>query len=389
MKILHTSDWHLGVKTNGIDRLDEQKKVLDEILSNAVFENVDCVIIAGDIFNTSNPSADAEELFFDIIEKLSDEGDRFVLVLAGNHDDPTRIEAGLPLASKHNIALIGDLDKLKVSSFNSNSMVKVIETGNGYIKIQKGEEIVTIAYLPYPSETRITEKVDGNLDYGEKVKVWSSIGSSGFSNDSLNIFVSHLFMVGSKTRNSEVKVGDLLAVTKDCLPKSDYTALGHIHTPQNLGDNIYYSGAITALSPGQTNLGINIIETDQTKIVKIKQIKLNNIAKFEKVIVDSVNEIEEALSNFDNKDIVELEIHQNEPLASSFVKELKKEYPCISTISLVRNLEEKNDSIITPRKQLDDVELFKNFYKETRGTEPSADLIEMFNLCKGEQDEAN
>ena len=109
MKFLHTADWHLGVKTNGRDRLLEQKRVIDEIVSIATYENIDCVILAGDIFNTASPSADAEELFFDAIERLSAGGERFVFVLAGNHDDPTRLAAGLPLASKHNIAIASDL----------------------------------------------------------------------------------------------------------------------------------------------------------------------------------------------------------------------------------------------------------------------------------------
>ena len=123
MKFLHTADWHLGAKTNGRDRLNEQKKVLDEIESIATYENIDCVIIAGDVFNTSSPSAEAEELFFDSIQKLSNGGDRFVFVLAGNHDDPTRLSAGLPLASKHNIALVRSLDKLKESSFRHRNKI--------------------------------------------------------------------------------------------------------------------------------------------------------------------------------------------------------------------------------------------------------------------------
>ena len=387
MKILHTSDWHLGVKTNGINRLNEQKKVLEEILSIANFENIDCVIIAGDIFNTANPSAEAEELFFDTIEKLSDHGDRFVFVLAGNHDDPTRIEAGLPLASKHNIALVGDLIKIKQNSFNSDALVKVIETGKGYLKIQKSEEIATIAYLPYPSESRIMEKVDSDLEYGEKVKFWASIGSNAFSEDTINIFVSHLFMVGSKTKDSEVKVGDLLAVTKNCIPNADYVALGHIHTPQHLGDNIYYSGAITALSSGQTGLGVNIIETEDNVIKTISTLTLSNVAKFEKVEINGISEAEEALSRFDNHDIIELEIKQNEPLSSFDIKTLKKEYPCISSISLVRNLPESSSQSTVKRKVLNDIDLFKNFYKDTRGIEPSSDLIEMFILCKGDENE--
>ena len=225
MKFLHTSDWHLGVKTNGRDRLPEQKKALEEILSIANHENVDCVLIAGDVFNTANPSADAEELFFDCIEKLSCGGDRFVLVLAGNHDDPTRIAAGLPLASKHNIALVGDLNKLNENSFTKGGLVEVVETGEGYIKIQKGLETAVIAYLPYPSESRISEKLDDGLSYADKIKTWSEMGAGAFSSDSANIFVSHLFLVGSKTRSGEVKVGDSLAVPSSVIPKADYIAL--------------------------------------------------------------------------------------------------------------------------------------------------------------------
>ena len=387
MKILHTSDWHLGVKTNGIDRLDEQKKVLEEILSIANFENIDCVIIAGDVFNTSNPSAEAEELFFDTIEKLSSNGDRFVFVLAGNHDDPTRIEAGIPLASKHNIALAGDLKKLKLNSFNPDSIVKVVETGRGYIKIQKNNEVATIGYLPYPSESRIKEKVDSELSYCEKVKYWSSIGANAFSDDSLNIFVSHLFMVGSKIKDSEVKVGDLLAVSKDCIPQADYVALGHIHTPQTLGDNIYYSGAITALSTGQTELSVSVIETENNTITNIDNIKLNNIAKFEKVSINSIDEAESNLSKYDDKDIVELEIIQNEPLSSFTLKQLKKDFPCVSSISLVRNYTDSSSVTTVKRKVLNDIDLFKSFYKDVRGFDASDDLVEMFNQCKGDENE--
>lgn len=390
MKILHTSDWHLGVKTNGIDRLPEQKKVMEEILSIVNYENIDCVIIAGDVFNSSNPSADAEELFFDTIEKLSSNGDRFIFVLAGNHDDPTRIEAGFPLACKHNIALVGNLSRLRENSFNSEAMVRVVETGKGYIKIQKNDEVVTIAYLPYPTESRISEKVDEEFSYPKKVEYWASIGANAFTNETFNIFVSHLFMVGSKTNDGEVKVGDIMAVPKNFLPSADYTALGHIHTPQSLGGNIYYSGAVTALSVGQKGLGVNIIETFAgSKKYNISNVMLSNIVKYEKVTANSISEAQEILSKYDNNDIVELELIQNEPLSASDLKNLKKEYSCVSNISLVRNIEENQDIQKYDRRKLSDDELFKKFYKENRGFEPSDDLIEMFNLCKGEEDEAN
>jgi len=389
VKFLHTADWHLGVKTNGRDRLNEQKRVLDEIESIVTYENVDCVIIAGDIFNTASPSADAEELFFDSIQKLSNGGERFVFVLAGNHDDPTRLSAGLPLATKHNIALVGSLEKLKENSFNKNAMIKVVETGKGHIKIQKNEEIVTIAYLPYPNEVRITEKVDSDLSYAEKVKAWADIAASAFSSDSLNIFVSHLFMVGSRTKEGVVKVGDIMAVPQNMLPEADYTALGHIHTYQSLGNNAYYSGAINKLSVGQPDMSVTIFESENRNITEVKQIKLKNTARYEKVTATSIENAEELLAEFDDSDIVELEIVQSEPLSASSIKSLRKEFACISNISLVRTGETINVETGKKRKFLSDEELFKEFYKSLRGIEPSEDIVKMYIDCKGGEDETN
>lgn len=389
MRFLHTADWHLGAKTNGRDRLPEQKRVLEEILSIANHENIDCVIVAGDVFNTASPSAEAEELFFDAIEKLSNGGERFVFVLAGNHDDPTRLVAGLPLASKHNIALVSSLDKLKEKAFVSGQNVSVVETGKGYIKIKKNEEIVTIAYLPYPSESRISEKLDAGLDYADKVKQWAEIGASAFSYDAFNIFVSHLFMVGAKLKDDEVKVGDILAVPKSKLPKADYVALGHLHTPQTLGDNIYYSGAITELDPRQKNLGVNIFESENSRIVSVNQVKLQNVRKFEKISAYGIENAKEKLENFDNDDIVELEIIQENPLASSEIKSLKKAYPCVSNIALTLNGTKESNVSKNQRKFLSDSELFTEFYKSVRSTEPEKDLTELFISCKGEEDETN
>ena len=389
MKFLHTADWHLGVKTNGKDRFIEQKQVIDEIISIANHENIDCVLIAGDVFNSASPSADAEELFFESIERLSNNGERFVFVLAGNHDDPTRLSAGLPLASKHNIALAGEFAKLNDKSFNKNSSIQVVETGKGHIKIQKNEEIVTIAYLPYPSESRIDTKVDSDLSYPEKVKAWAEIATSAFNDDSFNIFVSHMFLVGAKTNDSVVKVGDILAVPKNLLPVAGYTALGHIHTAQDLGDNMYYSGAITKLTVGQKDMSVNVFETENCKLTSLKQIKLQNVAKYEKLTVNSIEEAEEKLLNFDDGDIVELEIIQNEPLSSSSLKLLKKQFACLSNISLLKVAQNKDVKVAQKRKMLSDSELFKQFYLQNRGFEPSEDLLKMFIECKGGSDETD
>lgn len=91
MKILHTADWHLGAKLENRDRIEEQTRIIQEISTIANENNVSIVIIAGDIFHNSTPSAPAEDLFYKALDSLSDNGNRLVFVLSGNHDDPHQL----------------------------------------------------------------------------------------------------------------------------------------------------------------------------------------------------------------------------------------------------------------------------------------------------------
>jgi exonuclease SbcD len=92
MKILHTADWHLGKKLDNISRLEEQKEVLQEICDIADQQQVDVVIVAGDLFDTFNPPVEATELLYQTLKRLTANGKRPVLAIAGNHDSPDRIE---------------------------------------------------------------------------------------------------------------------------------------------------------------------------------------------------------------------------------------------------------------------------------------------------------
>ena len=98
MKILHTSDWHVGKRLMGRERLAEQAEVLDEIIQISEREEVDLVLIAGDVFDTYTPSAEAEELFYSKVKALAGK-DRTVLMISGNHDDGVRLSAVAPFSA--------------------------------------------------------------------------------------------------------------------------------------------------------------------------------------------------------------------------------------------------------------------------------------------------
>ena len=107
MRLLHTADWHLGKLLEGKSRLEEQRHVLGQFVSFAKEAQADVVCIAGDIFDNGHPSAAAESLFYDTLKKLSNHGTRLVLVIAGNHDQPSRLEAISPLVQEHGILIYG------------------------------------------------------------------------------------------------------------------------------------------------------------------------------------------------------------------------------------------------------------------------------------------
>ena len=102
MKILHTSDWHIGKRLMGRERLDEQAAVLDEIIRICDEEAVELVLLAGDVFDTYTPGAEAEDLFFAKIKQVAG-ATRAVLIISGNHDDGVRLSAVAPLAEEQGI----------------------------------------------------------------------------------------------------------------------------------------------------------------------------------------------------------------------------------------------------------------------------------------------
>ena len=136
MKILHTSDWHLGKKLERFSRVDEQKNVMEEIVRIADEENVDAILIAGDLFDTGNPPVEAVELYYRTLIQLSKKGVRPVIAIAGNHDSPERIEAPDPLARECGILFVGNPDTCPPVFTVSDTGLTLINTQEGYAEFR-------------------------------------------------------------------------------------------------------------------------------------------------------------------------------------------------------------------------------------------------------------
>lgn len=125
MRFIHTSDWHLGKNLEGHSRIEEQKMFCSDFVKIVEDNDIDMVVIAGDIYDTANPSAEAEKLFYSTVSKIAANGKRCVVVIAGNHDSPERIEAASPLAFEQGILLFGNpLSKTSTGKFEGFEIVE-------------------------------------------------------------------------------------------------------------------------------------------------------------------------------------------------------------------------------------------------------------------------
>ncbi len=394
MRILHTSDWHLGKTLEGYSRLEEQEQFIDELEFIANDNNVDMIIVSGDIYDVSNPPSIAEKLFYSATKRLSINGKRPILIIAGNHDSPERLTAINPLAYEQSIIILGTPKSIaQVGNYNN---YKILSADEGYIEIEVNNEKSVIITLPYPSEKRLNELISKDLDetamqknYSDKMGEIFNKLSTKYRDDTINIVTGHFFMLGGEISDSErpIQLGGSLIIEPKVLPeKAQYVALGHLHKSQKVGGTnvkAYYSGSPIQYSKNEIthNKGIYIVDVKPNTEAQIKKIPLKNYKPIE--VWDCLN-VEEALKkceeNKDREVWVYLNIHTDRTILTSEIREmrtLKKDIVFIhAIINEIEEKEEESEEIDIKLKLIQD--LFKEAYIEKNKVEPSQELLDLF-----------
>lgn len=402
MRILHTSDWHLGKSLEGFSRIEEQEKFCSDLVSIVREKEIDLVILAGDVYDTYNPPARAENLFYDTLVDLSENGKRCVMVIAGNHDNPDRLEAVNSMASKMGIIILGY--PMSSASKAIYRGFEVIDAKPGFSKIGIKGEVVNIISLPYPSESRLnyafenySEKADMQASYSEKVGQLFRQLETNYRDDEINIAVSHIFVVGSSTTDSErrIELGGGLLVEKSVLPsKSQYTALGHIHKPQRMSKtyNAYYSGSPIQYSKSERDSAksVYIVDLEAGSQAKVERLYINNYKSIEVYRAKSVDQALEICQEKKDQDIFSyFEIETREVISQETIKTMKGLMKNIIEIKPIIKSEleqEEGQMVELDKSRIGDY--FIDFYKkESNGLEPKESLIDLFSsLIRGEEE---
>jgi exonuclease SbcD len=272
MKIVHTSDWHVGRRWKGIQRLDEMEAVLEHLSEFIEREAVDLVLHTGDVFDSPNPPAEAERLVNRFFVRVG-RARAHMVVIAGNHDDPQRLDARSLLAEYANVQILGRPRSAQ-------------QGGHRVIGTRSGEKAV-VGALPFASAGAWVSALDlaGDEASARSKYAWMFQRavqnlSQPFQTDAVNLLMAHTHLEGAVFGESErrVHIGEDWAATAQTLPTSaSYIALGHIHKPQKVGGTLpaYYAGSALQMDFGEVGQQktFAVVTAKPGKPAKIEHIK--------------------------------------------------------------------------------------------------------------------
>lgn len=406
MRILHTSDWHLGKNLEGYSRINEQQAFLNDFIKIVEDNNIDLIIIAGDIYDSANPPAAAERMFYNTLKRLSANGERITLVIAGNHDNPDRLVAAGPLARDHGIIMVGTPKSVvPVGEYGEN---RILNSGEGFIEMEINGEKAVILTVPYPSEKRLNEVLYGDMDeeedkaksYSDRIKKLFENLSKNYREDTINIAVSHLFAMGSEEGGSErsIQLGGSFIVDGSCFPKdAQYIALGHVHKPQIVqGTNkrARYAGSPIHYNKKEINFKKKcfIIDVKASEQCKIEEVEFKVYKPIEVWKCKSIEEaIDKCTANSEENCWVYLEIETDRYIREDEIKLMKSSKKDILEI-MPKIIGEDNVEIeINSFSEKSFEDIFKEFYLKERKVEATSEIVDLLlSIVKeDEQDEAN
>jgi exonuclease SbcD len=230
VRLIHTSDWHLGRAFHGVGLLDAQARFVDHLVEVVRAERVDAVLVSGDVYDRALPSPSTVELLSEALTRVVDAGAE-VIVSSGNHDSAIRLGFAAPLLSRAGLHIRSSLSTVGTSV------------------VVRGIAVYALPYLePSTSAEALgaTERTHAGVLRAAMARVEADVAARGGP----SVVLAHAFVTGGATCDSErdIAVGGVSAVPLSVFDAASYVALGHLHGPQRLSDRVRYSGSPLALS---------------------------------------------------------------------------------------------------------------------------------------------
>ena len=263
LTLLHTSDWHLGRRLYGKPRYDEFKQFLDWQLQTLREQKVDVLLIAGDIFDTTAPSNQAQNLYYDFLSQVCDTDCRHVIIVAGNHDSASFLEAPKQLLKAFNIHIIGSMSDTPtdevITLSDKAGQPELIVMAVPYLR---DRDVRTVGHGERldDKERKLAQGIKAHYAQIADIAIAQQAQLQAKYKRTIPIVATgHLFTVGGQTMEGDgvrdLYVGSLGSIGAEIFhPQIDYVALGHLHIPQAVGGqpHIRYAGSPIAMGFGES-----------------------------------------------------------------------------------------------------------------------------------------
>ena len=260
MKCIHLSDLHLGKRVNGFSMLDDQRDILEKILSIVDSERPQAVLIAGDVYDKPVPSAEAVELFDDFLVRLSQMGTE-IFVISGNHDSPERIAFGGRLMEARGVHM---------SPVYDGTVTPVV------LEDTWGQTAFYMLPFVKPAHVRRAFPEETIESYTDAVR--AAVTHMAPDRARRNVLVTHQFVTGAeRCESEELSVGGADNVDASVFAPFDYVALGHLHGPQRVGsDTIRYCGTPLKYSFSEKDhvKSVTVVELEEKGTVHVRTLPL-------------------------------------------------------------------------------------------------------------------
>lgn len=408
IQILHTADWHLGQSFFGYERDEEHEAFLTWLIRLISEEEIDALLISGDIFDVANPSAASQRRFFRFLKEVNRRNPHLQIILtAGNHDSAARLEAPVPLLEELNTHIVGIVPKDEAKQVNFASLLLPI-----YNKEMKREAwCMAVPFLrqgDYPqAEENASEEVDTYLS-GVR-RMYSRLYEYAVSrkeNGEAILAMGHLHASGAELsdddRSERTIMGGLESLPASAFPEGiAYVALGHIHKAQCVAgkEHIRYSGSPLPMSFSETNYRhqVVLISIDDGKLHDIKTIPVPLWAELKRVpskplppdeVLQALHGLPEAEDGSDKSrwPYVEVQVLLHEP-APAFRHKVEEalQHKAVRLTSILpsypqaeQDKAEKQPLTFEGLQKLNPLDMLKRSYENKYHTEISEDLETLF-----------
>ncbi|TVR76102.1 MAG: exonuclease SbcCD subunit D [Sphaerobacteraceae bacterium] len=364
MRILHTADWHLGRLFHGTHLTNDQSHLLDQFIDLLADQKPDVIVLSGDVYDRAYPPVEAVELLDETLARIAIDHNIPMLIIAGNHDNPSRLEFGSRLMTDRGIYLFGRLTSCDTP-----------------IVLQDADGPVTFYLAPYcePAEVRAHLQDDAAVCFDSAMR--SLVGRHQVNGRS--VLLSHSFVHGGSVSDSErpLSIGGADTVSADHFLPFSYVALGHLHQPQSFnGGRVRYSGSLMKYSFNEAaqRKSVSIVEIDAAGEIQTEEFQLTPRRDM-RVIRGTLEELLQRPDDYGPRDDYLMATLLDEGAVYDAMGRLRDVYPNLMHLERAAQLE--GDGEIRRASDIvgkSDLDLFNDFMQAMTSSEMTPEQTEVF-----------